>query len=153
MPKWPRSVSESEIIIIYLVFGAVSVVSLKDEPEGSNDDVSEASVMLEETQTEKQYKYKQVFVKLSSLISIFKIQVEKLPLISEQLVICLTGSVAVYVFQSIIESIATLIARFYLGWGSAENAILFAGIGVLAVVGYGLTVVSFVGLCPVLNFH
>ena len=61
MPKWPRSVSESEIIIIYLVFGAVSVVSLKDEPEGSNDDVSEASVMLEETQTEKQYKYKQVF--------------------------------------------------------------------------------------------
>jgi hypothetical protein len=72
--------------------------------------------------------------------------VDKLPLISEQLVICLTGSVAVYVFQSIIESIATLISRFYLGWGSAENAILFAGIGVLAVVGYSLTVVSSFGL-------
>lgn len=113
-------------IIIYLVFGAVSVLSLKDEPKGSNDDVSEASVMLEENLTEKQYKYKQV---------------AKLPLISEQLVICLTGSVAVYVFQSIIESIATLISRYYLGWGSAENAILFAGIGVLAVIGYALTVI------------
>lgn len=80
------------------------------------------------------------------MISLFKIQVEKLPLISEQLVICLTGSVAVYVFQSIIESIATLISRYYLGWGSAENAILFAGIGVLAVIGYALTVVSFFDL-------
>jgi ceroid-lipofuscinosis MFS transporter 7 len=62
----PNNSAGFACIIIYLVFGAVCVVSLKDEPKCSNDDdvvSEETSVMLEEAQTEKhkQYKYKQVF--------------------------------------------------------------------------------------------
>ena len=50
-------------MIIYLSIGAVSIISLKDEPRSNEDEISESSAMLEEKEI-KQFKYKQVIQNL-----------------------------------------------------------------------------------------
>lgn len=106
-------------------------IQMKENGESTlNGDVNANGALLPDNVPEK---------KLSITSNHRYAQISPLPHLTEQIIVCLTCSLSGYILQSSLEAMVTPLTKNLLGWGNAENAKLFIGIGITAVLGYVAT--------------